>query len=240
MPDSQSTPGSPDRAVDTAAIIVAGGEGHRFGGLKQYSDLRGTRVLDHSIGAARAVADFVVLVVPERLVDRPEPGVDAVVAGGTSRSASVRSGLAVVPESCTVVIVHDAVRPLASVELFGQVVATVRGGADGAIPGVAVVDTLRRRDGVPLAVGRDDLVAVQTPQAFRADALRSVHAAGDAEATDDASLVTAAGGSVVVVPGERANVKITDAVDLRIVEALAADVTRPAGVGRRSGAEVTR
>lgn len=104
MPDSPAPSGGPDRAVDTAVVIVAGGEGHRFGGLKQYSDLRGRRVLDHSIEAARAASDLVVLVVPERLADRPEPGVDAVVAGGTTRSASVRAGLAAVPDTCRVVV----------------------------------------------------------------------------------------------------------------------------------------
>jgi len=221
------SPGDPGSPATTAAIVVAGGEGRRYGGLKQYADLRGRRVLDFSIAAARSACDRVVLVVPERLTDRDEPAVDAVVAGGATRSESVRAGLAEIPETCEVIVVHDAVRPLASPALFAQVIATVRGGADGAIPGVAVVDTLRRRDGRPLEVNRDDLVAVQTPQAFDATVLRSVYDDDEAQATDDASLVTAAGGSVVVVPGERANLKITDAVDLSVADVLAVGPARP-------------
>lgn len=205
----------------TAAIVVAGGQGRRYGGLKQYAELRGRRVLDHSIAAARSVGEVVVLVVPAGHADRAEPAVDTVVVGGATRSESVRAGLAAIPESCDVIIVHDAVRPLASPDLFDLVVATVRGGVDGAIPGIAVIDTLRRRDGAPLGTERDDLVAVQTPQAFGAAVLRSVYADAGADATDDATLVSAAGGQVVVVPGERTNLKITDAVDLRIAEALA-------------------
>ena len=96
----------------------------------------------------------------------------------------------------------------------------VRAGADAAVPGVAVIDTLRLRSGEVLDVTRDDLVAVQTPQAFGAEVLRRVHA-DEADATDDASLVDAAGGSVVVVPGDPLNRKITDPVDLLIADVLA-------------------
>lgn len=234
MPDNSTAPSGQRSGVACAAIIVAGGEGRRYGGLKQYSDLRGRRVLDYSLADARAVCDLVVLVVPERLASRAEPAADIVVAGGATRSESVRAGLAVIPEECEVVVVHDAVRPLAGVALFTQVVATVRGGADGAVPGIAVVDTLRRRDGGNLGIGRDELVAVQTPQAFRAAALRRVHATGGAEATDDASLVSAASGSVVVVPGSRTNLKITEAVDLSIADVLAT------GLGRSVDGERSR
>jgi 2-C-methyl-D-erythritol 4-phosphate cytidylyltransferase len=95
------------------------------------------------------------------------------------------------------------------------VVACVRGGADAAIPGVPIVDTVKRVvDGrVVGTVDREGLVAVQTPQAFAADALRRAHAGG-AEATDDAALVEAAGGRVMVVPGDPANTKITLRTDL--------------------------
>ncbi len=210
----------------SAAIVVAAGDGLRFGGLKQYGELRGRRVLDFALGAARASCGTVILVVPERLVDRPEPVADVIVAGGASRSESVRAGLAAVGEDATVVVVHDAARPLAGPELFSQVITTVEAGADAAVPGVAVTDTLRRRDGKPLGAERDELVAVQTPQAFDAAVLRKVHARADAEATDDASLVDASGGSVVVVPGDRANLKITDPIDLVIADVLASESGR--------------
>lgn len=224
MPTTTTPPSKPidaDPRIGCATIIVAGGSGHRFGSLKQYAELRGRRVLDFSVAAARATSERVVLVVPGQLLDRPEPGVDAIVAGGATRSASVRAGLAAVGDDAEVIVVHDAARPLASTELFAQVVATVRAGSAAAIPGVAVVDTLRRRDGRPLAVERDELVAVQTPQAFSAATLRRVHADGSAEATDDASLVAKVGGTVVVVPGERTNLKITEPVDLVVADVLA-------------------
>jgi 2-C-methyl-D-erythritol 4-phosphate cytidylyltransferase len=171
-------------------------------------------VLDWSLAAARSVADGVVLVVaPERAGD-PEAAADVVVAGGGTRSASVRAGLAAVPEGTAVVVVHDAARPGASPGLFAAVVAAVREGADAAVPGVPVVDTIKRVvDGVVETLDRSQLVAVQTPQAFRAAALRAAHAGGG-EATDDGALVEAAGGRVVIVPGEPDNVKVTTPADL--------------------------
>jgi 2-C-methyl-D-erythritol 4-phosphate cytidylyltransferase len=198
-------------------IVVAAGAGRRFGTAKQYEPLAGGRVLDWSLDAARGVADGVVLVVaPDRAGDA-EPGADVVVAGGDSRSASVRAGLAAVPAAAGVVVVHDGARPLATADQFRAVIAAVRTGADAAVPGVPVDDTLRSRAGG--VVDRDSLVAVQTPQAFRARALRAAHASGG-EATDDASLVEAAGGKVVVVDGSPTNLKITRPDDLVVAEAL--------------------
>jgi 2-C-methyl-D-erythritol 4-phosphate cytidylyltransferase len=139
-----------------------------------------------------------------------------VVVGGDTRSASVRRGLAAVPAAAEVIVVHDAARPYAEPALFRAVVAAVRAGADGAVPGIPVVDTVKQvaPDGTVLAtLDRSRLVTVQTPQAFRADVLRAAHAAGG-EATDDAALVEGAGGRVVVVPGSPDNRKITVATDL--------------------------
>jgi len=113
--------------------------------------------------------------------------------------------------------VHDGARPLAGGDLFRAVVAAVRAGADAAVPGVPLADTLRWRSGG--VADRDGLVAVQTPQAFRAAALRAAHE-GEPDATDDASLVEAAGGKVVVVDGSPLNLKITNPSDLIVAEAL--------------------
>jgi 2-C-methyl-D-erythritol 4-phosphate cytidylyltransferase len=145
---------------------------------------------------------------------------DRVVAGGATRSASVRAGLGAVPEDVGVIVVHDAARPRATPALFHAVIDAVRAGADGALPGVAVVDTLKRvRDGVVLeTLARAELVAIQTPQAFRAEALRGAHA-GSVDATDDGALVEAAGGRVVVVPGDPDNLKVTSAADLERLRA---------------------
>lgn len=155
----------------------------------------------------------------------------SVVAGGPTRAASVRAGLADVPDTAGIVIVHDAARPLASPDLFAAVVAAVLAGSDGAIPCLPVADTLKRvRDGrVVATIDRAELSTVQTPQAFRAEVLRRAHA-GAPEATDDAALVEAIGGSVAVVAGETRNHKITDAGDLALVGSwLAAATPHEAG-----------
>jgi 2-C-methyl-D-erythritol 4-phosphate cytidylyltransferase len=145
-------------------------------------------------------------------------GADVVVVGGTTRAQSVRAGLAQC-EDADVVVVHDAARPMASAALFGAVVDAVTNGADGAVPGLAISDTVKRvtthgaTTVVTETVARAELVTVQTPQAFRRDVLVRAHA-NAADATDDAALVEAQGGRVVVVPGERQNVKITLPGDL--------------------------
>lgn len=203
------------------AIVVAGGGGMRFGGPKQFEDLDGRRVLDWSVAAARDACDGVVVVVPaDRQADEVDRGV-VTVAGGPTRSASVRAGLAAVPGDAEIVVVHDAARPLAGADLFRRAVTAVRAGADAAIPGVPVTDTVKRvEDGRVLeTLDRNRLVAVQTPQAFRADVLRRAHRAAP-EATDDAALVEALGGRVVVVDGDPRNLKLTSPDDLLVARAL--------------------
>ena len=181
------------------------------------------------VEAAAAACDGVTLVVPDGLVAEfadGTGGLDAVVAGGATRSGSVRAGLETVPDDVDVVVCHDAARPGASAGLFESVIAAVRGGVDAAVPTLAVSDTLKRvpewGDGggaVTGTVDRSGLFAVQTPQAFRRAALVDAHA-GAPEATDDAALIEAAGGTVVAVPGEAAAHKVTTAADLVVVEAL--------------------
>ena len=191
--------------------MVAAGTGTRFGGAKQFADLGGRRVADWAIEAAAACSDGVVVVVPPGSV--PEPGT---VPGGATRTESVRCGLAAVPADAEVIVVHDAARPFAGAELFTAVVAAVRSGADGAVPAVPVADTVKQVDDAGMVVAtppRASLVAVQTPQAFRAASLRRAHDAGG-EGTDDAALVEAAGGRVVTVPGDTANRKLTVPDDL--------------------------
>jgi len=198
-------------------VIVAGGSGTRFGSLKQYADLGGRRVLDWSIDAARSVATGVVLVVPGEHSDFDEPAVDIVVGGGATRSESVRAGLGAVAESADVVLVHDGARPLSSHSLFRAVADAVLAGADAVVPVVAVVDTVTDTHGAN--VDREQLRIVQTPQGFNAELLRKVHASRP-EATDDGSLVVAAGGKLRHVQGERWNLKITEPEDLVVAEAI--------------------
>ena len=214
------------------AVVVAGGEGRRFGKAKQFEPLGGRLVVEWAIAAAREVADEVVLVLPPSALEDParRSGCAHVAAGGATRAASVRAGLALVPESVPYVLVHDAARPLASPALFAAVLEAVRAGADGAVPGVPVADTVKRvRDGrVVETPPRAELVAVQTPQAFRAGVLRRAHAGG-LEATDDAGLLEAIGAHVAVVPGEARNVKITELDDLARLAQWAAEHDAPPG-----------
>lgn len=191
--------------------MVGGGTGSRFGRLKQYEDLGGERVIDWSRRTAEEVSNGVVMVVPTEDAAR-EGG----VPGGTSRSESVRAGLARVPDGADIICVHDAARPLATGALYRAVISAVVDGADGAVPGVAVTDTIKVVDTDRVIVStpeRATLVAVQTPQAFDAAVLRAAHADG-AEGTDDAGLVERRGGRVVAVPGEPNNRKITRPDDL--------------------------
>jgi 2-C-methyl-D-erythritol 4-phosphate cytidylyltransferase len=207
-------------------IVVGGGSGQRFGRLKQYEMIGDERIIDRSQRIAEQVSDGVVVVVPASDARR-----EAAVAGGATRSESVRAGLAEVPDDCDVICIHDAARPLASVELFRAVIDAIGPGVDGAVPGVPVTDTIKIVDAAGAVVDtpeRSTLTAVQTPQAFRASSLRAAHAGG-AEGTDDASLVESAGGRVVVVAGEAANRKVTHPDDLVWVRsAIMADTPTPA------------
>ncbi|MET0729191.1 MAG: 2-C-methyl-D-erythritol 4-phosphate cytidylyltransferase [Acidimicrobiales bacterium] len=199
------------------SIVVAGGTGRRFGEPKQFLPLGGRRMVDWSLEAARTCSDGVVLVVPAADRSSEEPGADVVVHGGESRSASVRAGLRAVPADAATIVVQDAARPVPVPDVWGRVLAAIEAGADAAVPTVPVTDTLREVAGG--TVDRSRLLAVQTPQAFRAEALRAAHV-GEPEGTDDASLVEAQGGRVVVVDGDPRNIKVTTPVDLAVAELL--------------------
>lgn len=226
------------------AIVVAAGQGTRFGARKQYAALDGRPLVSWALEAARRACEGVVLVLPADDLTgsappagsapeaatsgrslMPAPGerwdADVVVAGGASRSDSVRAGLAAVPPDVEVIAVHDAARPLAGPGLWQATIAAVAAGADAAIPTIPVVDTVKsvQADGSLTTLDRSLLYAVQTPQAFRAGALRGAHAGGE-DATDDASLVEARGGLVVQVAGHPRNLKVTHPDDLLVVSAL--------------------
>jgi 2-C-methyl-D-erythritol 4-phosphate cytidylyltransferase len=208
------------------SIVVAGGAGRRFGDRKQFSSLAGRPVLEWAVEACRPASVGVVLVLPADLSDADHHGADAVVAGGPTRADSVRCGLAAVPADAELIVVHDAARPLASPRLFAAVIAAAGAdGVDGAVPGLPPSDTIKAVDGagnVASTLDRSTLVAVQTPQAFRAGILRRAHERPGPGATDDAVLVEALGGTVRVVPGDPANLKITEPDDLGAAERLLA------------------
>jgi 2-C-methyl-D-erythritol 4-phosphate cytidylyltransferase len=219
----------------TWAIVVAGGDGTRLGaGLpKAFVRLGGRPLMAHSIDLFEdhPAVDRMVLVVPAEweqpatlLADELAAGkVAAAVPGGETRALSVAAGLDEVAVNAQAILVHDAARPFASPELVDRLLAALEG-HDGAIPALPVTDTVKRvREGVVAeTLDRGELRSVQTPQAFRAAALRQAFSApADAVrgATDCASLVEAAGFEVAAVAGEPGNVKITAPDDLARAEA---------------------
>lgn len=205
-------------------IVLAAGSGQRYGAMKQFDTIGSRRLVDWSMDTARSASDGVVLVVPADMLDRESAGLDAVVAGGVTRSESVRHGLAVVPAEATIICVHDAARPFATFEDYRRVIDAVHAGADGAVPGLTPPDTIKlvEEDGVVVStLPRSALRAVATPQAFRAAVLRAAHT-GAGEGTDDASLVEANGGRVVVVEGSVVNRKITTPEDMAWARAMQA------------------
>jgi len=203
------------------ALIVAAGKGERAGGAfpKQFQLLAGEPVLAHSVRACArhpAIDDVIVVVAPgqeERA--RAVAGDHVLIAGGPTRRASVMNGLMAIG-SAGRVLIHDAARPLLPAMVIDRLLGALDR-ADGSVPVLPVVDTLMRAEKI---VPRDGLVRVQTPQAFRFDAVMTAHARWPAhiDATDDAQMVRAAGFEVVTVEGDPALEKITNPGDLMAAE----------------------
>jgi 2-C-methyl-D-erythritol 4-phosphate cytidylyltransferase len=217
--------------VSVWAILVAAGRGERLGldRPKAFAKLGGEPLLAEPLRRldASSWVDGIVLVAPRgweepAILLAEEEGcakVHACVTGGETRSGSVRAGLAEVPADALVVLVHDAARPLVSDEVVERVLAPLSEGWDGAVPALPVGDTLKRvgsDGGVLETVAREGLWAVQTPQAFAAEALRRAQANG-ADATDCAGLVESAGGRIKVVEGDPRLLKVTTTADLETV-----------------------
>jgi 2-C-methyl-D-erythritol 4-phosphate cytidylyltransferase len=201
-------------------IVPAAGRGERLGGNvpKAFAVCAGRPLLEWSLGVLSAVCDRVVVAVPPG----HETGPDR-VTGGASRSESVRLALAAAPEA-TVAVVHDAARPLVTRQLVEACVAAVGDGVDGAVAAARVSDTIKEADDggrIVRTLDRSRLWAIQTPQAFDASVLRDALERGDlASATDDASLVEAAGGTVRVIEAPPENFKVTSRIDLALAEML--------------------
>ena len=204
--------------MSVVGIVPAAGRGERLGadGPKAFVVCAGRPLIEWSLDVLREVCDRVVVAVPPGWELGPDQ-----VEGGPVRSDSVRRALAAAPEA-SVVVVHDAARPFVTVELVERCLTEVRAGADGAIAASPVTDTIKEAGPdhrVARTLDRSALWAIQTPQVFDAAVLRRAldrpldELAG---ATDDASLVEAAGGDVRVVEAPPENVKITRPVDLRL------------------------
>jgi 2-C-methyl-D-erythritol 4-phosphate cytidylyltransferase len=215
------------------AVLVAAGRGERLGDErpKAFARLGGLPMLAEPLRRLEESPwiDGIVVVAPEgweepSILLAEELGaakVSACVTGGASRAASVRLGLAEVPEEAAVVLVHDAARPILADRVIERLLGALGEGFDGAVPGLPVADTVKRVAGgvVVETLDRAELVAVQTPQAFAARALREAFASNNLlQATDCASLVEAAGGRVKVVAGDERMQKVTTRADLERVQ----------------------
>jgi 2-C-methyl-D-erythritol 4-phosphate cytidylyltransferase len=214
--------------VSVWAVLAAAGRGERFGGdrPKAFERLGAYPLLAEPLRRLDESdwIDWIVVAAPPGweepcivLAEELALGkVAAVVTGGDTRAASVRAALAEIPDDAAVVLVHDAARPLISDEVIGRVLAPLSEGFDGAVPALPVVDTIKRVHGgeVVETLARAGLVAVQTPQAFLADALRR---AADGDGTDCASLVEARGGRIKAVEGDPGLLKVTAPEDLELV-----------------------
>jgi 2-C-methyl-D-erythritol 4-phosphate cytidylyltransferase len=216
--------------VSVWAVLVAAGRGDRLGAdrPKAFARLGDRPLLAESLERLDGSAwiDSIVVVAPPgweepAILLAEELGCGKVatcVAGGETRAASVRNGVAAVGVDALVVLVHDAARPLVSDDVIERVLAPLSEGWDGVVPALPVADTLKRvrGDTVVETVDRRELVAAQTPQAFLATALRGAVAAST-DATDCAGLVEARGGRVKVVAGDRRLAKVTEPIDLELV-----------------------
>jgi len=218
--------------LSTWAVVVAAGRGERFGldRPKAFARLGGRPLLAESLERLEASdwIDAIVIVAPEgwegpSILLAEELGcgkVAASVAGGPTRAESVRLGMAEVPEDADVVLVHDAARPILPGEVIERLLLPFAEGWDGVVPGLPIADTVKRvrGDAVIETLQREELVAVQTPQAFVAAVLREALAGDVADASDCASLVERRGGRVKVVPGDRRLLKVTRPADLELLE----------------------
>jgi 2-C-methyl-D-erythritol 4-phosphate cytidylyltransferase / 2-C-methyl-D-erythritol 2,4-cyclodiphosphate synthase len=225
--------------MQVAAILVAAGSGIRFGAEtpKQFLTIAGKPVIRH---AAEALAAHVSLLQPVGEAAAIEAALRGVprclpaIPGGATRQDSVRAGLeALAPYAPDIVLVHDAARPVIPAGTIPALLAALKE-ATGAIPAVPVADTLKRvvRGVITETVPRAELFRAQTPQAFRFPALLAAHRSGLTGATDDASLLEAAGQTVEVVPGSDDNIKLTYPEDLVRLERI---MTIPPSFSTRVG-----
>ncbi len=220
---------------DVWVIILAGGSGTRFGKQKQFEEIAEIPIYIWAFKTAQEITtENIILVAPKEAIGEIVPnertrqkllkkGVmsEQMVEGGNTRSASVRAGIEKLKEmganDTDIVLVHDAARPLATKEIYLDVIQEIRDGADAATPAIPITDTINTTDGE--IVDRKKLLALQTPQGFRFDILKEIHENGE-EATDDISLCLKHNKKVSYTTGDVKNLKITEPIDLKIAKFL--------------------
>jgi 2-C-methyl-D-erythritol 4-phosphate cytidylyltransferase len=217
--------------VSVWAILAAAGSGERLGldRPKAFASLNDRPLVTEALerlDGSEWIEGIVVAAPPEweepciLVAEEVAAGkVAKAVTGGRTRSESVQAALAEVPESATVVLVHDAARPLVTDEVIERVITALADGWDAAVPVLRIADTVKRIDGdaVTETLDRDGLVTAQTPQAFVAPVLRDALAGDVPSASDCASLVEARGGRVRAVEGDPHLLKVTTPADLELV-----------------------
>lgn len=206
--------------MEAGVILVAAGEGRRFGGPKAFVDLEGMSLLERAAAPFVAFRDRVVVLRREDAARARLAGWK-VVEGGERRRDSVENGLRALDPDTTTVLVHDAARPLASPALVARVLEAA-GRHTAVVPAVPLVDTVKRVKGsvVLETLDRSQLVGVQTPQAFRTDLLKRALGKDRGDATDEAALVEGLGEPVATVAGDPLNLKVTTREDLDLLRAL--------------------
>jgi 2-C-methyl-D-erythritol 4-phosphate cytidylyltransferase len=221
-------------------VVPAAGAGRRLGGgAKALVRLAGRALLAHAVEAMEAnqcTTAVVVVSHPDALeatakllADEGLAKVTALVAGGPTRQASVAAGLTALPPGPGYVVVHDAARPLVAPGAVDRMLELLlEAGLAGVVPGVPVIDTIRRVDDAQRSTGivdREQLRSMQTPQLFVREVLERAYRLArrdGVEATDEAALVELAGHQVQVVPGDPENLKVTTPLDLAVAETLLA------------------
>ncbi len=210
-------------SIRSAAIVVSAGKGVRFGGLKQLALIEDRRVVDISLSIANKCVDYVVCVkVPG--VDFGELEADLIVEGGTTRSESVRAGIAKLPDQVKWVLIHDAARPLASIGLYERILGRLEDGAPAVVPVLGITDTVKEVVGnkVVSTLDRSRLFRAQTPQGFQRSVLELAYQS-HVNTTDDSQLVEEIGIAVEAILGDENNFKITTSADLEQARDLVRD-----------------
>lgn len=223
---------------DVGVVVVAAGRGIRAGGAepKQFRIVAGAPLVLHAVRLflRHPHVGTLVLVVPPEVADSPpswlaELAGDRLLlaAGGAERQDSARAGLAALPATCRIVMVHDGARPLPDPDVTDAIIEHAREGR-GAIAAIPLSDTVKEADAsgsIVRTVSRERLWRAQTPQGFPRALLERAFAAaaGAPPATDEATLVEQVGGTVVIVPDTSRNLKVTTAEDFALAEILLRD-----------------
>jgi len=229
MDQERISPDSPSATV-VAAVVLAGGQGTRFGQPKYSVTLRGRRVVDMAVDLVRPLCRDVVVVLPTGHSWDGVP-VSGVATGGATRTESLRAAIPLLRPDVEIVVTHDCVRPLASVDQVKAVIAAVIDGADAAIPAWQSPDTLKRlrRDGSIEHVGREGILVAQSPSAYRRTTLVKVFETLEDVPVDESVGVELIGGRVVPVAGDRWSQHLVDERDLRMFERLIGGMSQEAG-----------